>query len=405
MTDIKQALVIGATGNIGTHVVRLLHDRGLAVRAMARHPDGLPEGVEAVPGDLMHLETLRTALAGADAVFLLWPFPTADGAPAVVEAIAGAARRVVYVSAMSVRDDRPAAENGVWGQVEDAIRRTGIEYTFLRASGFATNTLQWAPAIRTGQQVRVPYLAAARSLIHEQDIAEIAVLAMTEPGHANAAYNVTGPTTITQAEQIRILGEVAGRPAHAEEASLEEARTAMLSWADPAFADAALRYWASLVDTPEPTTSTVEELTGTPARTFAQWARDHAGDFRPIGTPEVAERYVSAFRSGQMDVALRLASAGMVRIAPLETNGERVEVRGLADIMANGEQLTADLVIHHVEVQGPFVGGDQFAVRFTFDQTHTSTGNRTTTTKMSLYTVADGEIVREEVHYFDPASS
>jgi uncharacterized protein YbjT (DUF2867 family) len=217
-------------------------------------------------------------------VFLLWPFLTADGAPAVVEAIAGTARRVVYVSAMSVRDDRPPMENGVWGQVEDAIRRTGLAWTFLRASGFATNTLQWAPAIRAGRPVRMPYPAAARSLIHERDIAEVAVRAMTEPAHEGVAYTLTGPTAITQADQVRILSAVAGRPTQIEKASHEEARAEMLGWADPAFAEAALSYWASLVDTPEPVTRTVENLTGTPARTFAQWARDHVDDFRPSNT-------------------------------------------------------------------------------------------------------------------------
>jgi uncharacterized protein YbjT (DUF2867 family) len=214
MTDINQILVIGATGNIGRQVVAGLHARGSAVRALSRHPamaSALPDGVELVAGDLTDPDSLQHALTGVDAVFLLWPFLSADGAPAVVEAVAGHARRVVYVSAMSVRDDRSPAENGVWGQVEDAIRRTDLDWTFLRASGFATNTFEWAPAIRTGQPVRIPYLAAARSLLHERDIADVAVRALTEPGHAGAAYVLTGPAAITQAEQVRILAAVGGR--------------------------------------------------------------------------------------------------------------------------------------------------------------------------------------------------
>lgn len=401
MTDIKQALVLGATGNIGKHVVALLRDQGIAVRAMVRNTGPLPDDVEAVQGDLADLDTLRSALAGADAVFLLWPFLTADGAPAVAQAIASAARRVVYVSAMSVRDDRLPAENGVWGQVEDALRRTGIEWTFLRASGFATNALAWAPAIRAGQPVRMPYPAAARSLIHERDIAEVAVRTMTQPGHAGAAYTLTGPTAITQAEQVRILSTVAGRPTQIEEALREEARATMLEWADPAFADAALDYWASLVDVPEPVTPTVAELTGTPARTFAQWADDHTEDFRPLSTAQVAERYVSAFQTGRMDLALQLAAPNLVRVAPLENAGELVELRGQTDIMANSARLIQNLQIHRVDIQGPFVSDDQFAVRFTFDQTHTPTGRRGTSTKMSLYTVVDGAITHEEVYYFD----
>ncbi|GIJ79922.1 Uncharacterized conserved protein YbjT, contains NAD(P)-binding and DUF2867 domains [Micromonospora phaseoli] len=286
MTDIERALVIGATGNIGRHVVTSLRDRGIAVRTLTRSPGGLPDGIEAVHGDLRDAETLKRSLAGTDAVFLLWPFMTADGAPAVAEAIAATTRRVVYVSAMHVRDDRPPIENGFWGQVEDAIRRTDVEWTFLRVGGLATNTLQWAPAISAGRPVRMPYPAASRSLIHERDVAEVAVLAMTEAGHGGAAYALTGPASITQAEQVRIIGTVTGRPVRVERAPLAEARAELLSWADPAYADTALAYWASLVDTPEPCTPTVAELTGSPARTFAQWAAEHADDFRPPRTPE-----------------------------------------------------------------------------------------------------------------------
>lgn len=402
MTDIKQTLVIGATGTIGRHVVRMLRDRGLAVRGLARDVSDLPEGVDRFRADVRDLDALRAAVRDVDAVLLVWPFMAADGIDDVAAVLGRPGRRVVYVSAMSVRDDAPPERNGVWGQVEDAIRRSGADWTFLRASGFATNTLQWAPAIRSGRPVRIPYLRAARSLIHERDIADVAVLALTSPGHAGRAYPLTGPAAVTQAEQVRLVGAAAGLPVSAEEAGHDEARAEMLSWAEPAFADAALAYWASLVTTPEPVTDTVRQLTGSPARPFASWARDHAADFRPRSVEEVARRYVEAYRAGRMDRALTLIDPGVVRIAPAETGGERMAVRGLPGIMANAERLTADLEIHAVTADGPFVGGDRFAVRFTFDQTHRPTGRRTEATKLSLYTVAGGMIVHEEVSYFDP---
>lgn len=265
-------LVIGATGNIGRHVVTGLRERGHDVRALSRHP-----GDGAVAGDLTRPETLRGALSGVDSVFLLWPFLSADGAREVLDVIAHHARRVVYVSALSVQD-RP---EGVWAEVENAIRDTGLEWTFLRPGGLATNTLAWADAVRAGQPVRLPYAEASRSLIHERDIADVAVSALTEDRHVGRAYPLTGPAALTQAEQVRILGEVAGRPATVWEITDDEARADMLAWGDEAFVDSALAYWRSLVDTPEPVLGTVEEVTGHPARTFTQWARDHAGDFRP----------------------------------------------------------------------------------------------------------------------------
>src|SRR5262245_27308518 len=107
----NKILVIGATGNIGRHVVTGLRERGATVCALSRFPGG----TDTVTGDLTKPETLHDAVSGVDSVFLLWPFFTADGAAEVLDVIAQQARRVVYVSAFNVRDDRSPAENGVWG--------------------------------------------------------------------------------------------------------------------------------------------------------------------------------------------------------------------------------------------------------------------------------------------------
>lgn len=280
----QTVLVTGATGSVGHHVVAGLRDAGVTVRALSRDPSSsrLPAGVATLGGDLTDPGSLRHAAAGADAAFLLWPFPTAQGAEAAVGALAGQVRHIVYLSAMSVRDGAPSAENGVWGQVEQAIRQSGAEWTFLRAGGFATNTLAWAEQIRSRGVVRWPYGEAARSLIHERDIAAVAVRALTDGKHVGATYVLTGPKAVTQADQARIIGAVTGLPVHWEEDSPESIRAQLTAMTgDRAFADHALAYWASLITQPEPVTHAVEEITGAPARTFRDWVADHAGDFRP----------------------------------------------------------------------------------------------------------------------------
>jgi uncharacterized protein YbjT (DUF2867 family) len=282
MTDHGMILVTGATGNIGRHVVTELNARGVPVRAMARRPvtAALPPGVEVAGGDFTQPGSVDDALDGVAAVFLLWPFLTADKAPPVVDAIAKHARRVVYVSAMSVREDRPPQENGVWGQVEHLIERSGLEWTMLRAGGLAINTLLWASQIRAGGVVRWPYGQAGRSLIHERDVAAVAARALTEEGHAGVRYVLTGPEAVTQADQVRLIGEAIGQPVRWEESPRDAAREQLLAvLGDPAFTDGALDYWASLVDRPEPVTDDVQRVTGVPARTFRQWAADHANDF------------------------------------------------------------------------------------------------------------------------------
>jgi uncharacterized protein YbjT (DUF2867 family) len=109
----------------------------------------------------------------------------------------------------------------------------------------------------------------------------VAVLALTEEGHAGAKYVLTGPQTLTQFEQVRIIGEERGIPVRYEELSPDVARQLLVKeWGNPAFVDAAINGWALMVTQPEQVTHTVEELTQVPARTFREWAREHAQDFR-----------------------------------------------------------------------------------------------------------------------------
>jgi uncharacterized protein YbjT (DUF2867 family) len=265
--------VIGATGNVGRHVVAGLLERDVQVRALARNSGaaGLPGGVDVVSGDLADPQGLAQHLNGVEAVFLVWPFFTDEGAREVVDTLARDARRIVYLSAEAAGKRQDA----FWARVERAIERSATEWTFLRPTGFAANTLMWADQIRDSGAVRWPYGHAARSLIHERDIAAVAVRALTEDGHAGARYVLTGPETLTQVEQAHAIGDALGRPVRWEELSREEAEAQIAG-----VPDTALDTWASFVETPEIVTSVVEELTGEPARPFDEWARDHVEDFR-----------------------------------------------------------------------------------------------------------------------------
>jgi uncharacterized protein YbjT (DUF2867 family) len=281
----KVILVTGATGHVGRHVVSQLLRTGATVRAVARDPAsaGLPGGVDVVRGDLSTPDTLNTGLNGVDAVFLLWPGLTADLAPAVLDVIGKHARRLVFLSSLGIRDDlaqQPDSINALHADIERLIEQSGLEWTFLRPGGFATNTLWWVPQIRAKGVVRWVYGACARASIHERDIAAVAVRVLTTGGHGGAKYLLTGPQTLTQVEQVQIIGEVISRPLRFEEISPEAMRSQMLTWLPPAVVDGALTYWARLVTEPEVVSPTVEEVTGAPARSFRDWVSDHAGDFR-----------------------------------------------------------------------------------------------------------------------------
>ncbi|GII95930.1 SDR family oxidoreductase [Sinosporangium siamense] len=118
MSERRKILVIGASGNVSRHVVDGLVAAGAEVRALTRSTSAAafepPAGVEVVHGDLREPETLRPALDGVQAVFLLWPYTTAEGAQAAVDVIAAPGRHIVYLSAMAVSEDRsPPGERPV----------------------------------------------------------------------------------------------------------------------------------------------------------------------------------------------------------------------------------------------------------------------------------------------------
>ncbi|MEU0089611.1 NAD(P)H-binding protein [Kribbella sp. NPDC006257] len=272
-------LVTGATGRVGRHVVQGLLEAGTTVRALVRDPAALPSGIEFVQGDIYDEPTVERAAAGMDAAFLLWPSFSAAGAQPVVAALTEQVPRVVYLSSMGVRDDLPPAANGVWGEIEDLL--IGSDWTFLRPGGFAANTLNWADDVRRGDVVRVSSPEAGRSLIHERDIAAVAVLALLDDKHIGQKYTLTGPETLTQTEQIAILSKALGKPIQIEELTPTQARQQMLDQgADPLLAESSVTYWASLVDNPEPVTTTIPALLHRRALTYSEWAEEHADKFR-----------------------------------------------------------------------------------------------------------------------------
>jgi uncharacterized protein YbjT (DUF2867 family) len=285
-------LIIGATGNIGRQVVSQLPASGVRVRAMVRNPQtaGLPPHVEVVRGDLTLPETLNECLNGDDAVFLVWIAPRAAVAPAL-ERIAERARRIVFLSSPLktahpfFQRPQPNPVSALHAEIERLIEASGREWTFLRPGMLAANALSWwGPRIRAGgDAVRWPYAAAPTAPIHERDIASVAVRALCEDGHAGAEYVLTGPESLTQSEQLKTIGDVIGRPLRMEETSPEEGRRELVTVIPEVAVNMLLKAWAGAMEQPALVTSTVADVTGAPARTFREWAADHAAEFEGRG--------------------------------------------------------------------------------------------------------------------------
>lgn len=282
-------LVTGATGHIGSEVVSQLRGTGCRIRAMSRNPRSanLPADVEIVRADLSAPATLDACLKGIDTVFLVWIGPLAAAAPAI-ERIAAHARQIVLLTSPH-RTPHPFFQqpNGmrvIHAGVEQLIEASGLSWTFLRPGPFAINCRNWwAPQLRNGNVVRWFYADAATAPVHERDIAAVAVRALCDESHDGREHVLTGPTSLTQREQVQIIGDAIGRPLLFDELSRESAREQMLAMAfPPPIADMLLDAYAAAVGQPALVTSTVLEVTGTPARSFGDWARDHADDFATL---------------------------------------------------------------------------------------------------------------------------
>jgi len=279
-------LVIGATGTIGRQVLAQLSATDVRVRALVRNPNaaGLPAHVEVVRGDLTLPESLDGCLDGIDSVFLVWTAPPGT-VTSVLERIAKHARRIVFLSAPLKTAhplfQQPNPLRNMAEQIERLIEASGRQWTFLRPGMFAANSLLWwATQIRRGDVVRWPHLAAPTAPIDERDIAAVGVRALCEDGHAGEEYVLTGPQSLSQYEQISIIGDVIGRPLRIEEISPDEARRELLTIMPALAVNMLLNAWAAAIGQPAFVTSTFAKITGALPRTFRDWASDHVASFR-----------------------------------------------------------------------------------------------------------------------------
>ncbi|MGR7002177.1 DUF1918 domain-containing protein [Yinghuangia aomiensis] len=252
-------LITGATAHFGRETAEVLAAAGERVRALSRTPEkaGLPEGVEVVRGDLTDGASLRPALAGVEAVFLVLPYGL-DPSVLLKEAADAGVRRVVFLSSGAVVDG--AAEQAdviaaYHARVEQAVVDAGFPWTFLRLMFPAINTLSFAMQLGGSDTVRAPYARAAASLVHERDVADAAAAVLTGSGHAGRTYRLDGPQFLTQAEQVRVLGDVLGRDLAFEELDDVPVREQMSAFMEPAFVNALFDLMAATVGNDAPSTT------------------------------------------------------------------------------------------------------------------------------------------------------
>ena len=273
-------VVTGATGNVGSALVRLLADAGEKVRAVSRRitPKEVPQGAVAHRADLRESSQLGPALDGAEALFLLTPPELLDAPHSLRAAVARArelgVRRIVLLSSQGVGTGRHP------DVFERQVIESGLDWTILRPGAFHPNALQWAPSIRAERLARAPFAEVALPSVDPIDIAAVAAPALSTDRHAGRTYALTGPEAVTPRERVELIAAALGEPVGFVEQSEAEARSELLAFMPAEAVEGTLSVLGHPAGEEQQVSPAVAEVLGRPARSFAVWAQQHVEAFR-----------------------------------------------------------------------------------------------------------------------------
>lgn len=293
----ESILVTGATGTLGSEVVRQLSSATPAVNIKAALHSAQSikkvkeEGdrVEVVLIDYNKPETLKEALNQVDKLFLLTPdVPNAHelASNLVIEAKKAGIRHIVKQSVMGADLEADVGTMRLHRQAEKIIEKSGIPFTFLRPNEFMQNFINFhSPSIKNNNAFYLPLEDAKVSLVDVRDIAAVAVKSLTEDRndkHDNKTYLITGPEAQSYHQAAEILSNATDKKISYVNISEEEARGAMK---EMGMSDWIINTISELYDyfrkgNASQVSSAVEEVTGKKPISFSQFAKDYAGAFR-----------------------------------------------------------------------------------------------------------------------------
>ena len=284
-------LITGATGTVGSEVIAaLLPTQAGHMRVLTRNPGAVfPDGAQKVVADLGDSD-LAPVLDGVHAVFLLTDglHIAAHDHRLVAAAQRAGVERIVKLSVRNVGHDATDPITTLHRAGEEAIRDSGIGWTFLRPTAFMSNALNWAGMIAADQVVYAPFAVGRAAVVDPADIAAVAAACLTQDGHNHRVYEVTGPEPLSPSDQVAILSQVLGSDLRYAEADPASALAQMVSYGMPKeLAYAVIELFRSTVEpyNSEPT-GDITAVTGRPARSFTDWAQAHHNEFP---TPEAVQ--------------------------------------------------------------------------------------------------------------------
>lgn len=279
-------VVTGASGNVGRPLVESLAAAGEKVTAVSRNPPShdLPEGARHVRADLAEPDTLRPAVDGADALFILLAGDLLGGGAPATEVLevakAGGVRRVVLLSSQ-INGTRPdALSHGRLREFEAAVRSSNLDWTILRPGGFASNAYAWAESVRARRTVVAPFAEVALPVVDPADIAAVADAVLREEGHCGQTYELTGPAAVTPREQAAAIAGALGEEVRFVELTRAQAREHMARFMPEPVIDGTLDILGEPLPAEQQVSPDVAKILGRPAGSFAQWAERNVHAFK-----------------------------------------------------------------------------------------------------------------------------
>jgi uncharacterized protein YbjT (DUF2867 family) len=280
-------LVIGATGNIGSRVTRRFIARGerpsVFVRSAKKAKTLFGAEVDIHVGDLEKpRSSLAAALAGVDGTFLVSDGPDLDARDRTV-AFAAKSAGVRHVVKLSTLDVHSGVGTGPWhARGEAAVRDIGVAFTFIQAAGFMLNALGWADSIRDEGVLRSSTGKGKIAFIHPDDIADVAMAALTTRDHDGQSLVITGPEALSYGEMAATIGVAIGKQVRFEEISDNQAHAGVVAWAGKGrYADALVDIWRAIREGRLATVSDgVKHVIGRRPISFDRWAEENADAFQ-----------------------------------------------------------------------------------------------------------------------------
>jgi uncharacterized protein YbjT (DUF2867 family) len=281
MTNTGKVLITGATGNTGSGLVPKLREAGVEVRAFVRDEakaQALKDiGVEVVLGDLDRPETIEPAVEGVDKIYLLtWNGPTQEQQ---VENVLNAAKKA---------GNPHIVRHSMWGseksriiqqgeRAEAALKSSGLPWTLLKPTFFMQNTMMAAQTIKSDGVIYWDTGNGKLGMIDVRDIVDSAYAVLTGSGHDGKSYILTGPKAISMQDVANTFSKVLGRDINYVNVPHEASLQSMVSMGFPEWI---ARGYGELMEGfsqgfASQVTDNVETLTGHPARSFEQFARDY----------------------------------------------------------------------------------------------------------------------------------